>query len=70
MAVEKYSFLVAYRKKVYLNELHMSQQYIVGNREGKDEERGERQKREKVEKAARSSLRGHINRSLRCKQEK
>lgn len=40
----KYSFLVAYYKKVYLNGLHMNQQYIVGDREGKDEGRGKDRK--------------------------
>lgn len=63
--VEKYSFLVAYSKKVYLSGLHMSQQYSVDNRE-EEEERG-KDRKERRRKRVRCSLEGHINRSFRCR---
>lgn len=44
----------------------MSQQYNVGSREGKEEERG--RSRKGKEERARRSLGGYVNRNLRCRE--
>lgn len=52
LAVEKYSFLDACSKEVYLSGFHMSREYSIGTRERVDKRKRQKKRREEREQGA------------------